>query len=338
MKRFLALIMALLMMLGLCACGSKQAYTSAASADAYPMSAPAETYYGYAEEAEYYDYDTADYNFSNGGLAADETSSKAESSSNAGDINTEKIIYSANVTVETTDFEGTLKGLEELVAKYGGFVESSSVSGNTYYNKASGASGTRYASYTIRVPGAVFNEVMSTLACLGNVPYSYTYTENVTAEYYDTKSRLEAYQAQQESLIAMMEKAETVEDLITIESALVEVRYKIDSLQSSLTNMDRKVSYSTISLEINEVKEFTPEVGESYGQKLVRAVKDGFEAVGNFFADFLLGLLEALPSLIILAVVVVVIVIIIKRAKKKRIARKAAKAAEAEKENTEKTE
>ena len=330
MKKLLSLLMAVLMMLSLCACGSGKPASPSAAAGDYAMSAPAAVYEAAAEEA-WYDYDDGYYAAeapaaANGGLASGETAAAAESKSEAGDINTEKIIYSANVTVETTDFENTLRNLEAMVASYGGFIESSSVSGNTYYNTSSGKAGTRYASYTIRVPGKDFQTVMATLASLGNVPYSYTYTENVTAQYYDTQSRLEAYKAQQDSLIAMMEKAETVEDLITIENALVEVRYKIDSLQSSLTNWDRKVNYSTISLEINEVKEYTPEAKEGYGQKLVRAMKSGLKSVGDFFADLLLGLLEALPSLIVLAVFVILVVIIVKKARKKRTAKKAAKA------------
>ena len=318
--------MALLMLLTLCACGSK-AY-SAASGDYYeaaPAEAPAAAYDAAMTEEAYYGYEGAEYEAiaANSGLASGETANPTGTDPQPGDINTEKIIYSASVTVETTEFEETLKGLEEMVSRYGGFIESSSVSGNNYYSTASGKSGNRYASYTIRVPGSCFSEVMSTLACLGNVPYSYTYTENVTAQYYDTKSRLEAYQAQQDSLIAMMEKAETVEDLITIENALVEVRYKIDSLQSSLTNWDRKVNFSTINLEINEVNKYTPEAKESYGQRLVRALSRGMESVGSFFSNLLVGLLEALPSLIVLAVLAVIVVVIVKKSKKKKAAKRA---------------
>ena len=31
---------------------------------------------------------------------------------------------------------------------------------------------------------------MSSLSDIGNVPYTHTYTENVTAEYYDVQARL----------------------------------------------------------------------------------------------------------------------------------------------------
>ena len=45
---------------------------------------------------------------------------------------------------------------------------------------------------------------MGSLSTLGNVPYSYTYTENVSAQYYDVQSRLTAYKTQETRLLEMM--------------------------------------------------------------------------------------------------------------------------------------
>ena len=53
-------------------------------------------------------------------------------------------------------------------------------------------------------------------------------------------------------------------------------------------------------------------------------MRNGLKSTGEFFSDFLLWFVEALPALVILAVLVVVIVILIRRAAKKRRARKAA--------------
>ena len=64
------------------------------------------------------------------------------------------------------------------------------------------------------------------------------------------QSRLTAYKTQETRLLEMMEKAQTVEDTITIEEKLTELQYKIDSLQSSLNIWDRHVNYITISLNV----------------------------------------------------------------------------------------
>ena len=226
--------------------------------------------------------------------------------------------------METTEFELTLEKLQGLVQQYGGFIESSSINGSNYYSQSRGYAGNRSANYTIRIPSARFSELMGNLSALGNVPYTYTYTENITSRYYDVQARLTAYETQEQRLLEMMEMAETVSDVIVIEDRLTELRYQIESLQSSLNNWDRQVSYSTVNVNINEVTVYTPEAKLSYGQRLGLAIRSGLQSTAEFFSDFLLWFLEALPALVILAVLIVLVVIIIRRARKKRRASKEA--------------
>ena len=215
-----------------------------------------------------------------------------------------RLIYSADATVETTEFDKTLEELAALIKEYGGWVQSSSINGANYYSISRGSSYNRSADYTIRIPSDKFQTVMGSLSTLGNVPYSYTYTENVSAQYYDVQSRLTAYKTQETRLLEMMEKAQTVEDTITIEEKLTELQYKIDSLQSSLNNWDRQVNYSTISLNVQEVGEYTEQqaVTISYGQRLLNAFTDSLKGAGRFFKNLLVFLVSALPTLVILAV------------------------------------
>ena len=229
-----------------------------------------------------------------------------DSGTEGGDVpdeNPEKIIYSADATVETTEFDKTLEELAALI-KECGWGQSSSINGANYYSISRGSSYNRSADYTIRIPSDKFQTVMGSLSTLGNVPYSYTYTENVSAQYYDVQSRLTAYKTQETRLLEMMEKAQTVEDTITIEEKLTELQYKIDSLQSSLNNWDRQVNYSTISLNVQEVGEYTEQqaVTISYGQRLLNAFTDSLKGAGRFFKNLLVFLVSALPTLVILAV------------------------------------
>ncbi|MBO5497114.1 MAG: DUF4349 domain-containing protein, partial [Oscillospiraceae bacterium] len=242
----------------------------------------------------------------------------------------EKIIYSADATVETTEFDKSIEELNAMLAECGGFVESSSVNGNNYYDSSRGNVSRRTASYTLRIPSARFSGVMEGLSRLGNVPYTYMYTENVTAQYYDVQARMQALQAQEKRLMEMMEIAETVEDIITIEDKLTDVRYRIDSLQSSLNNWDRRVSYSSLNLTIREVQVYTPEtvVKITYGQRLVRAFTNSLKNAGEFFQDLLVFLVSALPTLAILAVLFFVCRPLLKKWHAKGKERRARRAAE----------
>ena len=305
MKKTLSLLLAALLMFALCACGSANTAASAPSA-AYDM-ATTEAAYPEAEEAAEY-----------GGFAVAAGTQLETGSGAAPEGSPEKLIYSASATVETTEFDQTVEKLTALVAEYGGFVESSSINGSNYYSQSRGYSSERYASYVIRVPSDRFSTLMSSLSTLGNVPYSHTYTENITAQYYDTDARLTAYKTQETRLLEMMEIAETVEDLISIEEKLTELRYKIESLQSTLNNWDRQVSYSSLNLDVQEVIEYTPESRMSYGQELALALTNGLKRTGEFFKDLLLTLVGALPALVILAVVLAILIPVWKKRRKAR--------------------
>lgn len=327
MKKSLALLCALALVLSLCACGASskgaassapqvsynESYDTAAEA---PAGAPEEPMPDAAWEAEM-GYD--------GGLAAAGNAAASAPAGNTADVNPDKIIYSADVTLETTAFDDTVSAIAKLIEDYGGWIESSSVNDANYYSRARGYASSRSASYTLRVPSESFQKLMTGLSGLGNVPYTHTYTENVTAQYYDTQARLTAYRTQETRLLEMMEMAETVEDIIAIEEKLTELRYEIESLQSTLNNYDRRVNYSSVYLSVEEVQEYTPEtVTElTYGQELARAFSRGFRNAGNFFKDLLVGLAGSVPTLLFLGALAVAAVVLVKKGRARRKAKKA---------------
>ena len=330
MKRSLAFLLAALMCLSLCACGrsgsmhSDSAQSSYKEA-AYEMSAPM------AMNAAY-DMAYEDAGFGMMNMAASKTTARGADSSasevDAPEENPEKIIYSGDATIETTEFEKSIEALEKMISDAGGFVESSSVNGSNYYDSSRGYTSKRSASYTLRVPSEKFAVLMSSLSDIGNVPYTHTYTENVTAEYYDVQARLKALQAQETRLLEMMEIAETVEDIITIEDKLTDVRYRIDSFQSSLNNWDRRVAYSSLSITVKEVQVYTPATVTkiSYGEELVRAFTDALQNAGQFFKDLLVFLVSSIPTLVILAVLFFIFRPLLKKLHRKAKARREARA------------
>ena len=107
------------------------------------------------------------------------------------------------------------------------------------------------------------------------------------------------------------------------------MRYEIESLQSTLNNWDRHVSYSTVNLNLNEVREYTPEpqVKITFWDRLGEALADGFDGAG----EFLLLLVSMLPVLLILAVIALILFWIIRRIVRKAKERKTARPPKTEK-------
>ena len=310
MKRKMIAILLLCTLL-LCGCGGAAKSVEMQSA---PAEAPAAADMAYMEEAVEMEASATEYKAA-GGIANSESGHSVQ-----GEMQAEKIIYSANARIETVDYEASVQGVYDMVERFGGFVQSASISGSDYYSAARGRQSLRYASFTVRIPSESFDTMTSSLSELGNVPYCNTYSENVSAQYYDVQSRLTAYKTQETRLLEMLEIAETVEDLLAIQQQLTEVQYEIDSLQSTLTNYDRRISYSTIDIEVQEVEEYTeePVVKLTYWQKMGRGFVRSLEDVGEFFTDGFLWFVSNLPAIVAWAVFITAAVLLGKRFKAKR--------------------
>ncbi|NMA25495.1 MAG: DUF4349 domain-containing protein, partial [Clostridiales bacterium] len=222
--------------------------------------------------------------------------------------------------IETTRFEETLGGVYALMSAYGAYEESSYISGKNYADTYYSRKTYRSANFTIRVPADKLDAMTNNLSTLGNVLSSNKQSQNITIQFIDTEARLKACRAEETSLLAMLEKAETVEVILTIQQRLADVRYEIESLTSTLKNWQNQVDYSTVVLYIREVAELTekdPPLQRTYWEE----IRDGFNAtlksIGNFFKGFFKDFVIALPVLVILAVIVIVIIVIIRLATRK---------------------
>lgn len=237
---------------------------------------------------------------------------------------TEKLIYTAYAEIETTEFDKTIDDVYSLIDKYGAFIESSSVSGANYSSAYYNHQTYRHANFTIRVPVDSFKAMKADMDSLGNVLYINTDVDNITPQYTDTESRLNAYRAEEENLMEMLEMAETVEDMITIQDRLSEVRYNIETLTSTLRNWQNQVDYSTIELQINEVEDLTEkfDIQQSYWEQMWSGFKSTLNDIGEFFKECFKGFVIILPVLLLLVIIAFVILLIIrlfiKRGKNKK--------------------
>ena len=292
---------------------------SEAAAAEMPMEEPAA-----AEEfaeAEEFAYDTVATTEAGGGAA--ETPEPDDSVADY----TAKIIYTASVSIETTEFDKAVAALENQVQKIGGFVESSNVTGDTQYN----SDGTttvvnRWAYYTVRIPCDHFESFLHETEGFGNVTSTSRDAQNVTSAYTDYEARLSSLNTQEERLLDMLAKSEDVETLIALEQRLSDVRYEIESIERNLRNYDMQIKYSTVNLDLREVEVYTPTVPvrRTFSQKLADSLSDGWNGFTRGIQNVILGLASALPALILLAVITAAVIVCIKKARKKRKAKKAA--------------
>ena len=324
MKRITALILCAILALGLCSCGAKSAGN--ASYDAPAMASTAPAYSGEAYD-ENYDYDAAPMESA---VASAPSAEKEDGGSGLltvitrNDALSDKMIYTADARVETVDFEGSVQKAYDLVEKYGGFFEDSYVRGADYRSEYYGYQTYREAQFTIRVPRDNYTGLTESLDTLGSVTSLQSTAVNISQQFTDAQARLNAYEAEEQRLLAMMDKAETVEDLITIESRLADVRYEIEAITTTLRNWQNEIDYSTVTLTIQEVEEIRERVEyqRTFGEELRDGFNSSLRGIGRFFRDLFKWIVVNLPVLVVLAVIVVALVLVIRllrrRARRRR--------------------
>lgn len=241
-------------------------------------------------------------------------------------VDAEKIIYTAYLALETTQFDEAVAAIESLIAGSGGYIQSSNVQGDTRYNSDGSTSVVnRFAYYTVAVPSEGLEDFLSASGTIGNVTSQSLDGQNITSSYTDTEARIESLRVQEERLLAMLEESGDLESLIQLEQRLSEVTYEIESYQRQLDNWDRQVAYSTVTLELSEVEAYTPTaaVTRSFGEKMGDALSDGFSSFVRFLQNFALFVAESLPGLLLLAAVVAGIVFGVRRRRRRKAGKKA---------------
>ena len=232
-----------------------------------------------------------------------------------------KIIRDAYIRIETENYDADVEQLRALVEEFGGFVTSSDENGSAAYNERYGGS-SRGVELNVRVPSGSLDDFLELAKQVGVVTGNSITETDVTASYVDTDRRLQAYQKQYDRVLAMMDKAETVEELITIESELSRLELEIEDCQGQLNYWDSRVGYSTVNIFVDEVRRAVPVVEDaSLGERMRSALSDSWYGFVEGAKDALVNTYAALPYIavwgIVLGAAAVVIVVIIRGVRKK---------------------
>ena len=304
MKKIFIVLMILVMTLAMAACGA-----GGSSSDAAPAAAVEEEYEGF----------TQDYGMAEEAPAA-ESADIADSSKTTSSSGTEasvglpksygktdvKLIYRADISVQTLDFGEAVKGLNALTEKFGGYFESVTSDNGSYYDDST----YKYGNYTVRIPSDKYQDFINSLSEGMHVVNMSQNAEDIGQVYFDTERRVETLKNKHERLEELLKKATKMSDIIELEGALSETEYELEQYTSELKRYDSLVSYSTINLSIEQVSQYDMGVQEelSFGQRLLRSLKTGAGSFGEGIENLIIWFGYHIIQLVILAVIIVVIV------------------------------
>ena len=156
-----------------------------------------------------------------------------------------KIVKTADLDLRSEEVRRSAARAQQLAAATGGTVLSSQV----YRN---GDSVT--ADLILSVPSGEFERVLEELRNLGEKVTTDTISgQDVTEEYVDLESRERNLRATEESLLRLYDRAENVEEALSIQRELTTIRGEIELVQGRIKYLDQRSAYSQITLNIQPV-------------------------------------------------------------------------------------
>ena len=231
----------------------------------------------------------------------------------------QKLVYTCDMEMETLEYETTIKSIKETITKYSGITEreDQTDTDSYWYNENSKHQGTMRCYLVIRIPSANYQAFLEELSGNGKIISKNMKVDNITKRYTEVQTTIKSLQIQEKRLLDMMEKATSVNDMITVESRLTEVQNELAQYKNSLAGMDTDVKYSTINLTVNEVVKY-----EAKQETFMERLNSTLDRSGELFLSFLESALFAVilfgPIILVLLIVLFIIVRIIRRLRRNK--------------------
>jgi hypothetical protein len=239
---------------------------------------------------------TGTYSSTDGAEAPEEAAGETAVSTNR------KLVRNISMELEALEFDSTMDIITKEVTTSGGYIEKSEIQGDRYEEARN-----RYANLVIRIPSTKVDAFLNLVDKNTYVVNKQESTEDVTLAYVDTESHVKTLEIEQERLLALLEKTGKLEDIISLEDRLSDVRYELEKYASTLRTYDNLVEYSTLTLTVNEVVRITPVEGKNALDRMGAGLKNSIYNIRDGFVGFIVWLVVNGPYLIIWGVILVIL-------------------------------
>jgi hypothetical protein len=155
------------------------------------------------------------------------------------------VIRTAQLTVEVQDMEQALAQARQIASRSGGIVSAS----NTHLENVNDQD-RMVADLTLQVRSDAADSAMSDLRALGKVTTEASGSQDVTEEYVDNGANLRNLQASESAILKLMDKAVQIQDVLSLQRELTNVRGQIERIQGRQTYLERRTDMATITLSL----------------------------------------------------------------------------------------
>ncbi len=150
-------------------------------------------------------------------------------------IDTQKIVYTAQMDLTVKNPDSVSKRIVQLVKNNNGYVQTAN---NSYL--------------IVKTPNKGMADIVAGIETMGKVTYKNIGADDISDTYYDAATRLDNLNKTRLRYLDLLNKVQTVEEMLKVEKELERINGEIELLKARLARMDNSVQYSTITISLNE--------------------------------------------------------------------------------------
>ncbi len=198
------------------------------------------------------------------------------------------IVRTGDMSLVVEDVVDARDEIAQLAVRFDGYVVSSEISGEEQDMRGW---------ISIRVPDERFDQALDELRNLAvRVTSEKTDSRDVTEEYVDLESRLKNAEATESQYLALLEKAENIEDILKIYERLSWVRSEIEQIKGRMQYLERTSSMSLISVYLEPVATAKPLVRAGWNAlEILKSAVRGILIFGQLLGIIAIWLLIFTP-------------------------------------------
>jgi hypothetical protein len=212
----------------------------------------------------------------------------------------DKIIRIGTIDLEVEDGKDTYKKAAEICQEFGGYLGAS-----RFYKNSDGREA---GAITMRIPKDKFTLALDRLSALGKVKNINTDSQDVSQEYANLKSELDAAMVVYNKMMEALNKRQTnISDAARLESELTPVLKRIENLKNKIEYLNNAVSFTTVTVNFYEAK-----VSAKALKETKRLIGEGFLAAQINAVKSLAQVLPYAFVIVVLGVVLIALILVIK--------------------------
>lgn len=209
-----------------------------------------------------------------------------------------RVIRTAVLRLLAKDFDASRAAIDRIVAGAGGYLGEVKVSGVRPQARALRA--------TVRVPSARLDAVIAALKALGEVSEESQAADDVSEQIVDLEARLANSRNTEQRMNELLKtRTGKLSDVLEAEREVSRVREEIERLDAQRKNFESRVSFSAISLVVNEEHSSSLDLGPlPLTKRLRNAFVDGFRTASESAVGAVLLALQVAPVLMFWGLVI----------------------------------